>query len=364
MRVCLLLAALAATAAFCYEAVDVSRIDPYSPDEGDFLTVDLPRLQRQARETYLSGDFEEAARYYLAALRYDVSDATSIYNLACCYGLLGEAELAARYLALSVEAGFSNLGHIEWDTDLDPVREDPAFVAAMDTLSTQILAQRRQLGVLLYMESKTLLPCRVHTPADYDSAAALPLVIGLHGYGSNPDDFSRLWSVFDEPDFIFASPRAPFEMEGVDFRGYSWMIGESGTETFDRAAPVAEEYILATVAELRDRYAVSEVYLMGHSQGGGFTYEIGLRNPEVFDGLVVNAGWLDREWIPDEVLQAASGLPVLIIHGRRDRSVEFEAALEAKQVLEGFGYDVILFDFEGAHRVPAEGLRTMQEWME
>jgi len=363
MRVCLLLAALAAAAAPCYEAVDASRIDPYSPHEGDFLTVDLPRLERQAREAYLAGDFEEAARYYLAALRYDVSDAGNIYNLACCYGLLGEAELTARYLALAVEAGFSNLGHIEWDPDLDPVREDPAFTAAMDTLSARILTRRREMGTLLYMESNTLLPCRVHTPVGYDSSAALPLVVGLHGYGSNPDDFIRLWSVFEEPDFIFASPRAPFEMEGVDFRGYSWMMGEPGTATFERAAPVAEEYILAAVADLRERYPVSSVYLMGHSQGGGFTYEIGLRNPDVFDGLVVNAGWLDREWIPDEVLQAASGLPVLIIHGTRDRSVEFEAALEAKRVLEGFGYDVTLFDFDGAHRVPAEGLHTMQEWM-
>ncbi len=354
---------IAAAAVFSYEVVNVSDIDPYSSREGDFLSVDLPRLERQALEAYLSGDYEEAAGYYLAALRYDVSDTGNIYNLACCYGLLGEAELAARYLALAVEAGFSNLGHIERDPDLNPVRQHPAFMAAIDTLTRDILARRRELGTPLYMESRTLLPCRVHVPADYDSSARLPLLVALHGYGSNPDDFSGLWREFDDPDFIFACPRAPFEMEGVDFRGYSWMIGEPGTETCDRAAPIAEEYVLEVVSSLRERYSVSGVYLMGHSQGGGFTYEIGLHNPDVFDGLVVNAGWLDREYTSDEVLEAASRLPVLIIHGREDRSVEFEAGMEAKRLLESFDYDVTLFDFRGGHRVPAEGLRRLQHWM-
>jgi phospholipase/carboxylesterase len=126
---------------------------------------------------------------------------------------------------------------------------------------------------------------------------------------------------------------------------------------------VAEEYVLGVVEDLRSRYEVSGVWLMGHSQGAGFTFQIGLRNPDVFSGLIPNAGWLDREWLPDSVLAAASGLPVFVIHGRDDGIVEYQAALDAVETLEGFGCDVELFDFEGGHRVPEEGLQAAREWM-
>ena len=362
-RLAALCAAVLTATAGAYDVADVEGIDPYSPEAGSFLDIDLEELERAAREEYLAGNWEKAARLYLAALRYDVADAGNIYNLACCYGLLGEAELAARYLTASVEAGFSNLGHMQWDPDLDPVRGDPAFAAAMDSITAAVTREQEAMGQMLYMDSKALLPCRVHAPIDLEEAGPLPLVVGLHGYGDNPDSFAGLWRAFEDHDLIFACPRAPFEMEGVDFRGYTWMIGEPESEVFERAAPVAEEYVLGVVEDLKSRYDVSSVWLMGHSQGAGFTYQIGLRNPDVFSGLMPNAGWLDREWIPDSVLAAASDVPVFVIHGHEDEIVEYQAALDAVETLEEFGYRVELFDFRGGHTVPEEGLQAARQWM-
>jgi predicted esterase len=52
------------------------------------------------------------------------------------------------------------------------------------------------------------------------------------------------------------------------------------------------------------------------------------------------------------------------LHGTEDRVVEYDAGLEAREVLEGFGYEVTLFDFQGGHRVPSGGLRALQDWMD
>ena len=362
-RAAILLVALAALVS-AYEAVDVTRIDPYSAAEGDFLTVNLHRLERQALEAYAFGAYEEAARYYLAALRYDVTDVLNIYNLACCYGLLEEPELAARYLALAVEAGFTSIEQIQRDGDFDPVRGAPAFAAVIDTIAQSIERQRNAQGERLYLETETILPCYLQTPPGLESDVEYPLVVALHGYGSTPENFALLWDRLEDPGFFLACPRAPFELEGTGFRGYSWTVRWLDQDYLERSSAMTEEYVLGLVEELRSRYPVSHVYLMGHSQGAGFTYEIALGNPELFDGLIASAGRLYRDWIPDEELEAASHLPVMIIHGHRDRAIEYRYALEAKRLLEGFGYEVTLFDFEGGHRVPAAGMQAMQRWIE
>ena len=73
-------------------------IEPLLKGIGDFLDVELNTYRKKARDAYQSGKYEESAKYYLALLRYDIHDAISIYNLACCYGLMGEEALATKYL--------------------------------------------------------------------------------------------------------------------------------------------------------------------------------------------------------------------------------------------------------------------------
>jgi tetratricopeptide (TPR) repeat protein len=101
-------------------------IDVLQPDIGDFLDVDLAALEKIATDAYQAGEWEKAAKYYLALLRYDISDSGNIYNLACCYGLMGEAELAAKYLERAYRAGFTDIEHISWDPDFDSVRQSDA----------------------------------------------------------------------------------------------------------------------------------------------------------------------------------------------------------------------------------------------
>lgn len=57
-----------------------------------------------------------------------------LYNLACGYSLLGQKEKAISFFADAIEAGFSNYEHIQQDTDLDNIRDDPRFKRATDKL--------------------------------------------------------------------------------------------------------------------------------------------------------------------------------------------------------------------------------------
>ena len=75
---------------------------------------------------YEAGDYDaviDRARETLEASNY----ATPIYNLACCEALTGRKEAAIGHLRLAFERRPSLRDVAKHDTDLDSLREEPAF---------------------------------------------------------------------------------------------------------------------------------------------------------------------------------------------------------------------------------------------
>ena len=340
-------------------------LDPLDPAAGDFLDLSLDSLERTAREAYQAGNYQLAARTYLGILARNVTDDGSIYNLACCYGLMGEPELAARYLVRAFRAGFDDVAHVNRDPDFAPVRGKERFDEVVDSIATAAETREAELGAAFRIAAPALLKYRLHLPATYDSTLACPLLVGLHGLGSSADRFARLWSRFDEPDFIYAIPQAPYPFSvGTDV-GYSWYtrVREDPAAT-TRSRLMTEEYILDVVRDVTERYNVSDVYLLGFSQGCAFTYATAIRNPGPFTGLICFGGWLDTDWLSETDIRAADDLRVLIVHGRQDTGVDYENGTDARDLLKRHGYDVAFVDFDGGHRVPAEHLKLAAEWMQ
>ncbi|MFQ5906518.1 MAG: hypothetical protein ACE5JA_08090 [bacterium] len=339
-------------------------IDLFSEGIGDFLDIDLTAYQKKAYEAYNSTDYETAARYNLAFLRYNVRDANSIYNLACCYGLLGKASLAAKYLERAVRAGFGDIEHMRGDPDFDKVRGRRIFDETVDSIALRIEGKEKLAGKVLHVGAPALFKCRIRLPENYDSTLTYPLVVALHGLGSNPDRFITLWEKMGEPELIFASPQAPYAFSVGGGVGYSWGIRVSGDEElWEKASAMTEEYIVEAVQNLSKHYKADRVYLLGFSQGCAFAYGAGVKHHSLFDGLICFGGWLDTDWLTEEAVRAARGLKVFIAHGKDDRVVKYEEGIKAKEILENHGWSVTFRDFRGGHRVPAEAARQAAEWI-
>ncbi len=54
------------------------------------------------------------------------------YNLACCYGLLGNKEKSIENFVKSIELGYNLWNHISSDTDLDLIRNDKVVVDILE----------------------------------------------------------------------------------------------------------------------------------------------------------------------------------------------------------------------------------------
>jgi len=61
---------------------------------------------------------------------------TPLYNIACCDALLGNSKSALEFLQKAIDAGYSDVAHMESDTDLRSLRELQEFKAIVSALKS------------------------------------------------------------------------------------------------------------------------------------------------------------------------------------------------------------------------------------
>jgi phospholipase/carboxylesterase len=359
---CLLLLLLADGVA---EEVDIMAVTPEELGGTD------PRgLLADAGTAYEAQDYEAAARAFIHYLRRRPGDASALYNLACCYGLLGAAEPATAFLRAAYRAGFRDLEHIQQDPDFEPVREDAGFQELMDKLVEDTRRRERRAGTPLEVISSQVATVRVVEPEGYDPMERYPLVIGLHGWGDTSENFAGLFlrRGLEQP-FLFCVAQAPYAFELGSSVGYSWGLEEPGvpTATTLTAQRLSRQYVLDVLATMTRHYRVdqTQVFLLGFSQGAAQAFDLGMHAPQRFRGVIPVGGWLDPgACSPAEVRQAHRHARFLVCHSPEDRRVEYEACTAAAAFLSEQDIEHTVLSYEGGHSLPEELLRKVLRWIE
>jgi predicted esterase len=201
----------------------------------------------------------------------------------------------------------------------------------------------------------TLQPYGLYVPPSYDPAKAWPLLVGLHGSGSNHLlHRRRLFGLGNEPgEDDYEAIRREIPLPEVGFivltpygRGES--AGYNG---------IAERDVLRALDHVQRAYNVDpdRVHLTGLSMGGGGTWHIGLRYPDRFasispvcgvadlDLMPFAAGWgaLDKELASltgyTRIAENAFNLQVFVFHGDEDDSVSVVASRRMMEAFERAG---------------------------
>ena len=80
---------------------------------------------------YLDGKYDEAADRGVGLIEANPEFADVAYNVACCESLAGRTADAIDHLRLAIERSERFREFAAGDTDLDPIREEPAFKELM-----------------------------------------------------------------------------------------------------------------------------------------------------------------------------------------------------------------------------------------
>lgn len=223
----------------------------------------------------------------------------------------------------------------------------------------------------VYVAVKKILGCRVYLPEDYDGSKRYPLVIGLHGYGGNYENFSNVWKLFRKHTFIYAVPEAPYPLREKSWRAtsqFSWEVRMVDREVWRLADPWVLEYIADIAGQISSDYSVEGSYLLGFSQGAAYAYAAGINYHEEFKGVLCFGGRLPDPgaypWLLSEkAVEEGRSLKVFIAHGKKDDAIDYRYSLETERRLKDHGYDCRVFLFDGGHDVSPRALKEGLGWM-
>jgi len=346
---------------------DILDIDPFDDNAADFLDFNIEACLEKGYRLYEEGNYEEAAKFYLAALKHNITDASSIYILASLYGLLGKAELSAKFLEKAVMAGFEEIPHIEKNDAFKKVREDEGFERTLHRITEYIKKREEDRGEVVYFDSSAIFKCLVRFLDGHDPQKKQTLVIGLHGRGNTPEEFITIWQDAGiSPDFIFAAPQAHYPFLFNNKVGYSWNLrAAEDVGIFDTTSKMSIGYIAETVLKLSERLPAGDVYLLGFSQGASFALQVGLRHYRNLRGILSFSGFLPTDFFESANFDpdAAKSLRIFLAHGSRDKSIPLERSKAIFEQLDGYNFDVTFVEFDDVHTLPPDVVVKAYDWL-
>lgn len=203
-----------------------------------------------------------------------------------------------------------------------------------------------------------------HVVSEGEQAAerGAPLLLLLHGYGSNEEDLIGLAPYLDNR-LVCASARAP---HALDFGGFAWFAIEWGPEgvRFDyEEALQSLQQIYELVQALRRQYAPERVIAAGFSQGASMALAAALNQPQQVAGVAALSGVCGEEILPAD-RESVRGLPVLMTHGRADEVIPIAQARASKELLGQLPVDLEYREYDMGHAIDAACLTDFREWLD
>ncbi|MCX6553489.1 MAG: alpha/beta hydrolase-fold protein [Candidatus Aminicenantes bacterium] len=320
----------------------------------------------QANQFASEKEYLKAAQCYLALLKFNLNDSTTIYNLACCYGRLGEANLAVKCLVMAVRAGFRDFKLLKSDKDFDGIRITPEF---MKLLSRVPLWEDSRSDVI-YVRTSKLLELLVKLPQGFDPSHKYPLLIGLHGNGGNPEQILEVMNntLKKEPVILEAPQGAYPNFSQLRGQHYSWEIQTRNRELWKIGDPLAIENLYEVIRVIKEKYPISEVYILGFSQGAAYAFLSGFKYAETVAGIISIGGLFpetDTEFsmLKEKEIENGKKFRVFIAQGNHDPLLPVGLGAKTAAKLKKYGYEVEYQEYEGGHEISPELLKKIYAWM-
>ncbi|MFK7970139.1 MAG: alpha/beta hydrolase [Bacteroidia bacterium] len=198
-----------------------------------------------------------------------------------------------------------------------------------------------------------------------DTIPKAPVLILLHGYGSNESDLFPFANQI--PDhWLVASVRAPFRLSGNQFKWYDAKLvnGKITLDFVDEES--SRKQLLKFIDQLTKSYRTdkNKVVVAGFSQGANMALALALTEPE----KILAVGCFSGRFI-DEIKpliknkEALGSKQIFIAHGTEDRMLPLRYAEENQKTLEGLGMNVKLSTDKVGHTISAKQFDEFIAWM-
>lgn len=209
------------------------------------------------------------------------------------------------------------------------------------------------------------LPYRLRGRDGARAAPAPPLLVLLHGRGGNELAMAALADQFDRR-YLVVSPRAPIETAPYSYQWFPERFTADGPRA---AAPDLGTAVGRLTAFVDEAVAALDadpmrVHVAGFSQGGTLGLATLLASPDRIAAVASMSGWLPPAALDSaERGDALVARPALIVHGRRDETIDPKLGREAAGALAALGMAVEHREREIGHVTTPVTIDEVSAWL-
>jgi phospholipase/carboxylesterase len=201
----------------------------------------------------------------------------------------------------------------------------PEALPSWATLETQTAGVEAPVGFCHKPRTNEHGAYSLYVPENYAPQQSCPLIVCLHGGYGYGEEYIWTWlRPAKSNGYLLLSPKS---------LGPTWSVLNP---------PLDARSIRAMVEEVCAVYAVDRkrIYLSGLSDGGTFSYLVGLSCPDLFAGVAPIAGELSP--VADPMLRQKQGkdTPLFVIHGAKDFIFDVRSVRSSCDLLQKIGYNL------------------------
>jgi len=202
----------------------------------------------------------------------------------------------------------------------------------------------------------------LYVPNSYSQKKKIPLIVLLHGLGSNPQQIIRYRGIVKEAEsrgYIVVAPfgyneRGWYGARGKTKKGTveSLFLGENPNDP-ENIGELSEMDVMNVLRITKKEFNIDpdRIFLMGHSMGGGGTLYLGNKYSEIWAGLAPLSPALMRQTIDfnNSILEGMRGIPIYLVTGERDRLIPVRVIREWAGKMEKLKMDFKYEEIKGGN---------------
>jgi phospholipase/carboxylesterase len=194
-----------------------------------------------------------------------------------------------------------------------------------------------------------------------------PLLLLLHGYGSNEEDLFSFSSELPDEYYVI-SVRAPYDLMYGSYAWYAINFDADENKFSDHEQAKASRDLIANfIDELVANYPIdaNDIALIGFSQGCILSYAVALSYPEKVQRVVAMSGYLNLDIATENYANNEfSKLKIFASHGTVDQVIPVDWARKAKPFLDRLGIETTYKEYPIGHGVSSQNFYDFRNWLQ
>jgi predicted peptidase len=184
----------------------------------------------------------------------------------------------------------------------------------------------------------------LYVPSKYNSSRPTPLIVALHCLGAVAHDMIRyehLTELAEERGYIVVAPMG-YNNHGWYGSGGPGRVavggrgGGANNDDPENLGELSELDVMNVLGIVRKEFNIdsNRIYLMGHSMGGGGTWYLGIKHPELWAAIAPAAPAIFSS--PDDLVKIKN-TPVIVVQGDDDRAVKVGTTRQWVEKMKSLG---------------------------